>query len=113
MRILKGVLLVLILFLFWTCEREEKKSSPLNSSTKAKIHRTPMVTTRLKRDKKTPRIIPPEMPPVRIDPDPPGPVQILYYGVEPPVVCPTVDSVVIKADTIYDFPAIFQVVRKH
>ena len=44
---------------------------------------------------------------ILMDPEPPGPGPdpIPYDPGEPPVVCPTVDPVVIKSDTIYDYPA--------
>jgi len=102
MSVLKGLLPVFILFLFMSCEHVEKKSSPKKIHPKAVIQSTPKVNMLSKKDKKHPRIIPQEIPVIRIDPYPgPNP----YYLVDPPVVCPTVDPVVIKADTIYDFPA--------
>ena len=105
MSVLKGLLPVFILFLFMSCEHDEKKFSPMKIQPKAVIQQTPKVHKSPKTEKQTRRIIPPEIPVVRIDPDP-VPEPYPYYLVEPPVVCPTVDPVVIKADTIYDFPAI-------
>ncbi len=105
MSVLKGLLPVFILFLFMSCEHDEKKFSPMKIHPKAVIQQTPKVHKSPKTEKQTRRIIPPEIPVVRIDPDP-VPEPYPYYLVEPPVVCPTVDPVVIKADTIYDFPAI-------
>lgn len=101
MSVLKGLLPVFILFLFLSCEHDEKKSSPKKIQPKAVIQPTPNTP---KTEKQTRRIIPPEILPVRFDPDP-YPGLLPYDPGEPPVVCPTVDPVVIKADTIYDFPA--------
>ena len=109
MSVLKGLLPVFILFLFMSCEHNEKKSSPKKIQPEAVIQSTPKVLKSQKTDKQTRRIIPPEILPVPFgpfDPDPdPGPDPLPYDPGEPPVVCPTVDPVVIKADTIYDFPA--------
>jgi periplasmic protein TonB len=105
MSVLKGLLPVFILFLFISCEHEEKKSSPMKIHPKALIKSTPKAPKPPKTNKKRRQIIPPEIPVVRIDPDP-IPEPYPYYLVEPPVVCPTADPVVIKADTIYDFPTI-------
>ena len=99
----KGVFQVLILFILLSCEHAEKQSGPSTIKTKISIQPIPKGSIHQKMEKKLRRIIPPEIPVVRIDPVPePYP----YYLVEPPVVCPTVDPVVIKGDTIYDFPAI-------
>ena len=104
MSVLKGLLPVFILFLFMSCEQDQKKSSPLKVQPKAVIQRAPTVINSPKIDKQPPRFIPPEILPVRFDPDPePGPFP--YDPGEPPVVCAQVDPVVIKSDTIYDFPA--------
>jgi TonB family protein len=102
---IQGVFLGMILFLFMSCEYAEKKSSPMKIQAKAVIQSIPKVIKQSKTDKQTRRIIPPEIPVVRLDLDP-VPEPYPYYLVEPPVVCPTVDPVVIKADTIYDFPVI-------
>ena len=106
MSVLKGLLPVFILFLFISCKQDEKKSSPKKIQPKALVQPKPKISKTSNKVKKTPRIIPPEILPVRFDPDPPGPDPFPYDPGEPPVVCPTVDPVVIKADTIYDFPAI-------
>lgn len=107
MSILKGLLPVFILFLFVSCEHDEKKSSPKKILAKAVIQQTPKVHKSPKTEKQTRRIIPEKIPMVFIDPHPPGPEPdpFPYDPGEPPVVYPTVDPVVIKADTIYDFPA--------
>ena len=107
MSILKGLLPVFILFLFVSCEHDEKKSSPKKILAKAVIQQTPKVNKSPKTEKQTRRIIPEKIPMVFIDPEPPGPEPdpLPYDPGEPPVVCPTVDPIVIKADTIYDFPA--------
>jgi TonB family protein len=102
---IQGVFLGMILFLFMSCEYAEKKSSPMKIQAKAVIQPIPKAIKQSKTDKQTRRIIPPEIPVVRLDLDP-VPEPYPYYLVEPPVVCPTVDPVVIKADTIYDFPVI-------
>jgi protein TonB len=87
-----------------SCEQDQKKSSPKKVQPKAVIQRAPTVINSPKIDKQPPRFIPPEILPVRFDPDPePGPFP--YDPGEPPVVCAQVDPVVIKSDTIYDFPA--------
>ena len=106
MSILKGLLPVFILFLFVSCEHDEKKSSPKKILAKAVIQQTPKVHKSPKTEKQTRRIIPEKIPMVFIDPHPPGPEPdpFPYDPGEPPVVYPTVDPVVIKADTIYDFP---------
>lgn len=101
MSVLKGLLPVFILFLFMSCEHDEKKSSLKKIQPKSVILPKPNTP---KTEKQTQRIIPPEILPVRFDPDP-YPVLLPYDPGDPPVVCPTVDPVVIKADTIYDFPA--------
>lgn len=107
MSILKGLLPVFILFLFVSCEHDEKKSSPKKILAKAVIQQTPKVHKSPKTEKQTRRIIPEKIPMVFIDPHPPGPEPdpFPYDPGEPPVVYPTGDPVVIKADTIYDFPA--------
>ena len=109
MSVLKGLLPVFILFLFMSCEHDEKKSLPKKIQPEAVIQSTPNVHKSPKTDKQTRRIIPPEILPVPFgpfDPDPgPEPDPLPYDPGEPPVVCPTVDPIVIKADTIYDFPA--------
>lgn len=107
MSVLKGLLPVFILFLFVSCEHDEKKSSPKKIQAKAVIQQTPKVHKSPKTEKQTRRIIPEKIPMVFIDPDPPGPEPdpLPYDPGEPPVVCPTVDPIMIKADTIYDFPA--------
>jgi protein TonB len=106
MSVLKGLLPVFILFLFMSCEQDQKKSSPLKVQPKAVIQRAPTVINSPKIDKQPPRFIPPEILPVRVDPDPePKPGLLPYDPGEPPVVCAQVDPVVIKSDTIYDFPA--------
>ncbi|MBP5994936.1 MAG: energy transducer TonB [Crocinitomicaceae bacterium] len=106
MSILKGLLPVFILFLFVSCEHDEKKSSPKKILAKAVIQQTPKVHKSPKTEKQTRRIIPEKIPMVFIDPHPPGPEPdpLPYDPGEPPVVYPTGDPVVIKADTIYDFP---------
>lgn len=106
MSILKGLLPVFILFLFVSCEHDEKKSSPKKILAKAVIQQTPKVHKSPKTEKQTRRIIPEKIPMVFIDPHPPGPEPdpFPYDPGEPPVVYPTGDPVVIKADTIYDFP---------
>lgn len=106
MSILKGLLPVFILFLFMSCEHDEKKSSPKKILAKAVIQQTPKVHKSPKTEKQTRRIIPEKIPMVFIDPHPPGPEPdpLPYDPGEPPVVYPTGDPVVIKADTIYDFP---------
>ena len=107
MSVLKGLLPVFILFLFVSCEHDEKKSSPKKIQAKEVIQQTPKVHKSPKTEKQTRRIIPEKIPMVFIDPEPPGPEPdpLPYDPGEPPVVCPTVDPIVIKADTIYDFPA--------
>jgi protein TonB len=108
MSVLKGLLPVFILFLFMSCEHDEKKSSPKKIQPKAVIQPTPKVHKSQKTDKQTRRIIPEKITFIApFDPEPPGPEPdpLPYDPGEPPVVCPTVDPVVIKADTIYDFPA--------
>lgn len=107
MSVLKGLLPVFILFLFMSCEHDEKKSSPTKVQPKAAIYPKPKVPKSEKTDKQTRRIIPPEILPVPIGPFDPDPDPGLppYDPGEPPVVCATVDPVVIKSDTIYDFPA--------
>jgi len=109
MSVLKGLLPVFILFLFMSCEHEEKKSSPMKIQPKAVIQPIPKVHKSPKTEEQTRRIIPEKITFIApIDPEPPGPEPdpLPYDPGEPPVVCPTVDPVVIKADTIYDFPAI-------
>jgi TonB family protein len=108
MSVLKGLLSVFILFLFTSCENTEKKVSPVTSAPKAEVHPTPKVINPSKTHKKSRRIIPMVIPMILMDPEPPGPGPdpIPYDPGEPPVVCPTVDPVVIKSDTIYDYPAI-------
>lgn len=109
MSVLKGLLPVFILFLFMSCEHDEKKSSPMKIQPKAVIQQTPKVNKSPKTEEQTRRIIPEKITFIApIDPEPPGPEPdpLPYDPGEPPVVCPTVDPVVIKADTIYDFPAI-------
>ena len=109
MSVLKGLLPVFILFLFMSCEHDEKKSSPMKIQPKAVIQQTPKVNKPPKTEEQTRRIIPEKITFIApIDPEPPGPEPdpLPYDPGEPPVVCPTVDPVVIKADTIYDFPAI-------
>jgi protein TonB len=108
MSVLKGLLPVFILFLFMSCEQDQKKSSPLKVQPKAVIQRAPTVINSPKIDKQPPRFIPPEILPVRFDPDPePGPFP--YDPGEPPVYDPLYNPLnePIKAneDTIYDFPA--------
>jgi protein TonB len=107
MSVVKGLLPVFILFLFMSCEHDQKKSSPTKVQPKAVIHPKPKAPKSQKTDKQTRRIIPPEILPVPYDPFDPDPYPGLlpYDPGEPPVVCPTVDPVVIKSDTIYDFPA--------
>jgi TonB family protein len=105
MSVLKGLFTVFILFLFMSCEQHEKKSSPKNIQPEAVIQSTPNVHKSPKTDKQTRRIIPPEILPVPFVPFDPEPDPLPYDPGEPPVVCPTVDPIVIKADTIYDFPA--------
>lgn len=104
MCVLKGLFPVFILFLFMSCEHTEKKSSPKKIQPKAVIYPKPKAPNSQKTDKHMRRIIPPEILPVRFDPDP-YPGMLPYAPGEPPIVCATVDPVVIKADTIYDFPA--------
>ena len=106
MSVLKGLLSVFILFFIISCENTEKKVSPVTSAPKAEVHPTPKVINPSKTHKKSRRIIPMVIPMILMDPEPPGPDPIPYDPGEPPVVCPTVDPVVIKSDTIYDFPAI-------
>jgi TonB family protein len=107
MSVLKGLLSVFILFFIISCENTEKKVSPVTSAPKAEVHPTPKVINSSKTHKKSRRIIPMVIPMILMDPEPPGPGPdpIPYDPGEPPVVCPTVDPVVIKSDTIYDFPA--------
>ena len=107
MSVLKGLLLVQILCFFMSCEYDEKKSSPMKLQAKTVIHPKPIAPKSTKTEKQTRRIIPEKIPMVFIDPHPPGPEPdpFPYDPGEPPVVCPTVDPIVIKADTIYDFPA--------
>jgi protein TonB len=108
MSVVKGLLPVFILFLFMSCEHDEKKSSPKKIQPEAVIQSLPKVHKSQKTDKQTRRMISEIIPMMFIDPEPPGPEPdpLPYDPGEPPVVCPTVDPVVIKADTIYDFPAI-------
>jgi TonB family protein len=107
MSVLKGLLSVFILFFIISCENTEKKVSPVTSAPKAEVHPTPKVINPSKTHKKSRRIIPMVIPMILMDPEPPGPGPdpIPYDPGEPPVVCPTVDPVVIKSDTIYDYPA--------
>lgn len=109
MSVLKGLLLVQILCFFMSCEYDEKKSSPMMLQAKTVIHSKPIALKSTKTEKQTRRIIPEKIPMVFIDPHPPGPEPdpLPYDPGEPPVVCPTVDPIVIKADTIYDFPTYF------
>jgi TonB family protein len=103
MHVLKGFLLVTILFLFMSCENAKNKVSKKNSQSKAVIQRTPNRINPPKTDKQTRRIIPPEIPVIRIDPVPdPRP----FYVGEPTVSCPTFEPIEFKADTIYDFAAV-------
>lgn len=105
MRILNGFLLVTILVSFMSCEYAEKKAPKKNRQPKAVIQRTPTVINQLEPDKQTRRIIPPEILPVRFDPDPdPGYEPTLYYYGEPTVSYPIIEPKV-NEDTIYDFPA--------
>jgi TonB family protein len=103
MSVLKGLLPVFILFLFMSCKQDEKKSPPKKIQPKALIQPKPKISKPSNKVKKTPRIIPPEILPVRIDPEPdPRP----YYVGEPTVPCPTIDPIEIKTDSIYDYPAV-------
>ena len=104
MSVLKGLLPVFILFLFMSCEHDEKNFSPIKVQPKTATQNKPKVQMSQKTDKQTLRTIPPEILPVRFDPDP-DPGMLPYDPGEPPVVCSTVDPGVIKSDTIYDFPA--------
>ena len=104
MRVLKGFLLVTILFLFMSCEHDQKNSSPMKVQPRAVIQPTPKVHKSAKTNKQTRRIIPPEILPVRFDPDPGYEPTPYYYG-EPTVSYPIIESIKVNADTIYDFPA--------
>jgi protein TonB len=108
MSVFKGALLGLILFSCMSCENTEKKVSPVTSAPKAEVHPTPKVISPSKTHNKSRRIIPMVIPMILMDPEPPGPGPdpIPYDPGEPPVVCPTVDPVVIKTDSIYDYPAV-------
>ena len=106
MRVLKGFLLVTILFLFMSCEHDQKNSSPMRVQPRAVIHPSPKVHKSAKTNKQTRRIIPPEILPVRFDPDPdPGYEPTPYYYGEPTVSYPIIESIKVNEDTIYDFPA--------
>jgi TonB family protein len=106
MHVLKGFLLLTILFLFMCCEHDQKKSLPMKVQPKAVIQRAPKVINPPKTDKQTRRIIPPEIPVIRIDPVPdPRP----FYVGEPTVSCPTFEPIEFKADTIYDFAAVMPI----
>jgi TonB family protein len=108
MRVLKGFLHVTILFLFMSCENTEKKSAPIKMPTKTLIQKKPKFSKPSNKVKKPPRFIPPEILPVRFDPDPDPPGPFPYDPGEPPVYDPLYNPVnePIKAneDTIYDFP---------
>jgi TonB family protein len=110
MRVLKGFLHVTILFLFMSCENTEKKSAPIKMPTKTLIQKKPKISKPSNKVKKPPRFIPPEILPVRFDPDPDPPGPFPYDPGEPPVYDPLYNQVnePIKAneDTIYDFPTI-------
>lgn len=107
MSVLKGLLPVFILFLFMSCEHDQKKSSPMKVQPKAVIQKKPKISKPSNKVKKPPRFIPPEILPVRFDPDPePFP----YDPGEPPVYDPLYnpinEPIKVNEDTIYDFPAI-------
>lgn len=108
MSVLKGLLPVFILFLFMSCEHDQKKSSPMKVESKAVIQPKPKASKSQKTDKPTRGIIPPEILPVRFDPDPPGPFP--YDPGEPPLYEPLYNPLnePIKAneDTIFDFAAV-------
>jgi TonB family protein len=110
MSVLKGLLPVFILFLFMSCEQEEKKYSRKKIQPKALIQKKPKISKPSNKVKKPPRFIPPEILPVRFDPDPDPPGPFPYDPGEPPVYDPLYNPInePIKAneDTIYDFPAI-------
>jgi hypothetical protein len=102
MIVFKSVLFGLILFLFMSCEHAERKAAPTKRITKKEVQWTPKASS-LPRKDKTRRIIPAEIPVVRIEPEPdPRP----YYVGEPTVPCPTSDPIEIKTDSIYDYPAV-------
>ena len=103
MRKINGVLLVMMLLINMSCEEVEKKSSQVNRQTKGAIQRIPDTTDHHKTDKKNERIIPQEIPVVRLDPGPPDPGPFPYYWGEPPISCPTIEPIALKSDTIFDF----------
>ncbi|MEN9972190.1 MAG: hypothetical protein RIS20_537 [Bacteroidota bacterium] len=110
MRVLKGFLHVTILFLFMSCENTEKKSAPIKMPTKTLIQKKPKISKPSNKVKKPPRFIPPEILPVRVDPDPePKPGLLPYDPGEPPVSCPTIEPIGIQTDTIFDFAAVMPV----
>jgi TonB family protein len=102
MNVFKSVLFGLILFSFMSCEHAEKKAAPKKRITKTEIRWTPKASSLPHKDK-TRRIITPEIPLIRIEPEPdPRP----YYVGEPTVPCPTSAPFEIKTDSIYDYPAV-------
>lgn len=110
MSVLKGLLTVFILFLFMSCEHDQKKSSPPKVQPKAVIHPKPKAPKSPKTDKQTRRIIPPEFLPVRIgpfEPDPdPGYEPTPYCFGEPTVPYPLIEPIKVNKDTIFDFAVV-------